>query len=101
MTEHPHKTRPEGVPWDEEQPPPRADRDPLDPPPSPRRGAFDLSPLFLLLDGLRRALPRDLQEQFNALVRELLLTLRAMIAWYLERLDGRRREPRVEDLPID
>jgi hypothetical protein len=35
-------------------------------------------------------------------VRELLLTLRALIDWYLERLeeDGSRQR-RVEDIPID
>jgi hypothetical protein len=98
MTEYRQQT--ESAPSGEA--PPHAGWDPLDPPPAPRRrGGFDLSPLFLLLDGLRRALPRELQEQFNALLRELLLTLRAMIDWYLERLDGRRREPRVEDIPID
>ena len=67
----------------------------------PLRGLPDLSPLVTLLDGLRRALPAELQEQFTALVRELLLTLRSLIDWYLERLDGDRREPRVEDIPID
>jgi hypothetical protein len=100
--EQPHKTPPEDIRWDApRRPPPRVDWDPLDPPPRPRRGGPDLAPLFLLLDGLRRALPRDLQEQFTALVRELLLALRALIDWYLERLDGRRRDVRVEDIPID
>jgi hypothetical protein len=45
--------------------------------------------------------PREVQDQFQALVRELLLTLRALIDWYLERLDGAPAEPRVEDIPID
>ena len=72
------------------------------PPPPPRRhGALDLSALFVLLDAIRRAVPRDLDEQFVRLVRELLLTLRSLIDWYLERLDRPRREPRVEDIPID
>ena len=71
------------------------------PPPRPRRGAPDLAPLFVLLDALRRLLPRELQAQFTSLLREVLLTLRALIDWYLERLDGRRREPPVEDIPIE
>jgi hypothetical protein len=54
-----------------------------------------------LLDGLRGMVPRELQGQFNALLREVLLTLRALIDWYLERLDGRPSERRVEDIPID
>jgi hypothetical protein len=70
-------------------------------PPPPRRGAPDLSPLFVLLDALRSALPREVQAQFTSLIREVLLTLRSLIDWYLERLDSGRREPRVEDIPID
>jgi hypothetical protein len=70
------------------------------PPPRPARGP-DLSALFLLLDAIRRVIPRELEERFNALVRELLLTLRSLIDWYLERLDRPARGPRVEDIPID
>ncbi len=61
----------------------------------------DLSPLFALLDALRRMLPPELQHQLNALQREVLLTLRALIDWYLERLDARSRPVQVEDIPID
>jgi hypothetical protein len=61
----------------------------------------DLSALFVLLDAIRRAIPRELEERFNALLRELLLTLRSLIDWYLERLDRPAREPQVEDIPID
>ena len=70
-------------------------------PPPPRGRGLDLSALFVLLDGMRRVLPRELEQQFTALVREVLLTLRALIDWYLERLEGRERAPRVEDIPID
>jgi len=61
----------------------------------------DLSALFVLLDAVRRAVPRDLERQFNALVREALLTLRSLIDWYLERLDRPRRDPEVEEIRID
>jgi hypothetical protein len=71
-----------------------------DPPPPPPRG-FDPSSLFLVLDGLRRAAPRELQGQLTDLIREFLLTLRSLIDWYLERLDRPSREPEVEDIPID
>jgi hypothetical protein len=70
------------------------------PPPPPPRG-FDPSALFLVLDGLRRAAPRELEAQLTNLIREFLLTLRSLIDWYLERLDRPRREPEVEDIPID
>lgn len=52
-------------------------------------------------DDARRELPAGLQEQLTALLRELLLTLRALIDWYLERLERGPRKPRVEDIPID
>ena len=60
-----------------------------------------IRPLFMVVDGIRRSLPQNLEEQFTALVREILLTLRALIDWYLERLDRRPAEPQVEDIPID
>lgn len=72
-----------------------------EPPPQPRRGGLDFSALFVLLDAVRRAVPGDLQNQFTALVREALLTLRSLIDWYLERLDRPRREPEVEEIKID
>lgn len=70
------------------------------PPPSGAR-LPDLSALFAVIEALRAMVPRELQDQFSALVRELLLTLRAAIDWYLKRLDGARAEPRVEEIPID
>jgi hypothetical protein len=65
------------------------------------RGIPDFGPLIAIVEALRRAIPHELQEQFNALQRELLLTLRALIDWYLERLDRPELEPHVEDIPID
>ena len=70
------------------------------PPPPPRPG-LDFSALFVLLDGLRRVAPAEVQDRVTALIRETLLTLRSLIDWYLERLDRSPREPRVEDIPID
>jgi hypothetical protein len=71
------------------------------PPPPPHGRSFDLSALFVVLDGLRHAAPRELQGQLTDLIREFLLTLRSLIDWYLERLDRPRREPEVENIPID
>ncbi len=82
--------------------PPREDWwDEPAPPPPPPRGRLDFTALFVLLDAVRRAVPGDLQNQFTALVREALLTLRSLIDWYLDRLDRPRREPEVEDIRID
>ena len=88
--EAPGSRGPEPDWWDE--PPPA---------PPPGRGRLDFAALFVLLDAVRRAVPGDLQNQFTALVREALLTLRSLIDWYLERLDRPRREPEVEDIKID
>jgi hypothetical protein len=67
----------------------------------PPRSALDPAALFVVLDALRRMVPRELEGQLNNLIREFLLTLRSLIDWYLERLDRPPREPRVEDIPID
>jgi hypothetical protein len=72
------------------------------PPPPPLRGPqLDFRPLFMMIDAVRSALPKDLERQFETLVREILMTLRALIDWYLDRLDKPRREPDVQDIPID
>jgi hypothetical protein len=62
---------------------------------------FDPTALFVLLDGVRRSAPRELQDQITNLIREFLLTLRSLIDWYLERLDAGPRQPEVEDIPIE
>ena len=61
----------------------------------------DLSGLLVLLDTLRQAAPAELQERTGALIREVLLTLRALIDWYLEHMDQPSQKPTVEDIPID
>jgi hypothetical protein len=61
----------------------------------------DPAALFVMLDGMRRMAPRELEDQLTNLIREFLMTLRSLIDWYLERLDQPREEPKVEDIPID
>jgi hypothetical protein len=65
-------------------------------PPAP-----DPAALFVLLDALRLAAPADLQDRLTALIREALLTLRALIDHYLERIDAPPADRKVEDIPID
>ena len=61
----------------------------------------ELAALVGLLEVLRGLIPRELADQLTDLVRELLLLARALIDWYLERLELRRRRPvEVEDIPI-
>ena len=66
-------------------------------------GPTDLQTLVALLDGLRRAVPPELSRQLAEAVRDLLVAVRAVIDWYLEKLDGDRRPsaPEVEDIPLD
>jgi hypothetical protein len=64
----------------------------------------DLSALVALLDALRGAIPPELSRQLVEALRELLLALRALIDWYLERLGEPGRGgggPEVEDIPLD
>jgi len=70
--------------------------------PPPRAGsAPDLAPLLALIDVMRGALPRELRDQWASLVREALLTLRALIDWYLEKLGDGKSPTQVEDIPIE
>ena len=64
----------------------------------------DLRALMALLDAVREAVPTELSRQLAAALRELLLALRALIDWYLERLGepgAARRDVEVEDIPLD
>jgi hypothetical protein len=64
----------------------------------------ELQLVLRLLDALREVIPAELSQQLAEAVRELLLAVRALIDWYLDRLD---RGPRpgggnddVEEIPI-
>jgi hypothetical protein len=67
------------------------------PPPFP-----DLSALTGLLELARGAVPPELQRQLAQALRELLIALRAVLDWYIARLEP--PEPRssdVEDIPVE
>ena len=54
-----------------------------------------------VLQRLRELIPPELQRRLAEALRELLLALRALIDWYLERLERRRAQPaEVTDIPI-
>lgn len=69
-------------------------------------GPSELQIVVNLLGALREALPADLSQQLAEAVRELLLAVRALIDWYLDRIErlpkgGRGGiEDRVEEIPI-
>ena len=72
--------------------------------PEPRthgRRDDELDALIALLRSLRDRIPPDLQQRLVAALRELLEAIRALLDWYLERLERPRREPtEVQDIPI-
>jgi hypothetical protein len=50
---------------------------------------------------LRDRIPPELTKRLGEALREVLLALRALIDWYLERTDSRGREPaEMRDIPI-
>lgn len=89
------RSRFEDVPpngWASEEPP-RSDDDEL-------RAISAL--LELARDALRSTVPPELRDQLIDALRQLLQALRALIDWYLQRLDAPRpRTVDVEDIPID
>jgi hypothetical protein len=61
----------------------------------------DIDVLAQFLRSVRDLIPPDLQRRLAEALRELLLALRALIDWYLERSERRRAEPvQVQDIPI-
>lgn len=61
----------------------------------------DLSSLISLVESARGALPPELSRQLTDALRELLVALRAVLDYSIERLERpAREEPQVEDIPI-
>lgn len=70
---------------------------------APGSGTRDdqLEPLLQTVKALGELIPPELERRLTEAVRELLLALRALLDWYIERLEGRRETPReVQDIPI-
>jgi hypothetical protein len=90
-----------------------AEAGPGDPPQVPPRGwqsdprdaaASEVRALLGLLESVRDTVPAELSRQLAGALRDLLLALRALIDWYLERLgEPAARNPgvEVEDIPLD
>jgi hypothetical protein len=69
----------------------------------PESGTGELQLVLRLLEALREVVPPELSAQLAEAVRELLLAVRALIDWYLDRLEADPRPPgddRVEEIPI-
>lgn len=86
------------------RPPPagwqRVQSEDAEPPPRSALGG-EIELLIEAVHSLRDRIPPDLQRRLGEALRELLLALRALIDWYLERSEQRRSEPsEVQDIPI-
>jgi hypothetical protein len=79
--------------WDV-RPEDRPERDPF--------GTPEIAALTQTLELVRAVLPPELAQQVREALRELLLAIRALIDWYLERIErGPGSDPEVTDIPID
>ena len=68
---------------------------------SDQQRSGDVETLVAFFNSLRELIPPDLQRRLAEALRELLLALRALIDWYLERSERRRTTPsEVQDIPI-
>jgi hypothetical protein len=64
-------------------------------------GEAELDSLLWIMRSFRDLIPADLERRLTEALRELLLAVRALIDWYLERIDQRRSDPvQVQDIPI-
>jgi hypothetical protein len=61
----------------------------------------DLNALLALVDAVRGSIPPELSRQLTDALRELLIAIRAVLDYSIERLERPpRAEPEVEDIPI-
>lgn len=92
-------SEPSGAGGEPVQPPPAGWQIPEDP--GDAGASSGLEPLVSFVQAVRELIPPELQRRLVAALRELLLALRALIDWYLERLERRREQSvQVEDIPI-
>jgi hypothetical protein len=62
----------------------------------------DLAQLSALVESLRGVVPPELARQLADSLRELLIALRAVLDWYIARLEPPEPEARdVQDIPVD
>lgn len=83
------------------KPPPAGWQRPAEDERAGARSGGELDTLIAAAQALRELVPPDVLERLAAALKEVLLAIRALIDWYLERLERRRSEPaEVEDIPI-
>jgi hypothetical protein len=68
----------------------------------PQSPAFDLGQMTALIESLRGVVPPELAQQLAEALRQLLLALRAVLDWYIARLEGGEPPERdVQDIPVE
>jgi len=69
--------------------------------PADPRASSEIELLLGVLSSIKDRIPPDLQRRLGEALREVLLALRALIDWYLERTErGRTAPTEVQDIPI-
>ncbi len=64
--------------------------------------AFDLGQLTALVESLRGVVPPELAHQLAEALRQLLLAVRAVLDWYIARLEvGDEPDRDVQDIPVE
>jgi hypothetical protein len=67
----------------------------------------EVQALVALLEAIRDLIPAELKDQFRELVRQLLLLVRSLIDWWVERIElgsgdkAGTPAPAVEEIPVD
>ena len=57
--------------------------------------------MLQLLRAVRELIPPDLQQRLAEALAQLLLAVKALVDWYLERIEQRRATPvQVQDIPV-
>ena len=96
LVQEAHRRAEEAASQAAENVPPNGWASPGSAPPQP-----DLNAIFSLLETLKDTLPPELARQLADALRELLIALRAVLDYSIERLDTTRpAAPEVEDIPI-
>jgi hypothetical protein len=68
---------------------------------STRSAGAELDALISAVRSLRELIPAEVLQRLAEALKEVLLAIRALIDWYIERLERPRTEPpEVEDIPI-
>lgn len=85
------------------RPPPAGWQAPEPPEPdSDARPGSELEMLVQAIQALRELIPPEVMERVAAAIKEVLLALRALIDFYLERLERKPEQPvEVQEIPIE